>query len=103
LADVVTDPAEKASALTALMEKLQPEGGYAPIDPEDARYKQMLKAVAVVRVSIEEITAKFKFGQNLSEARREIIISRLEERGRPDDAATAGLMRAYAPSSGTEE
>lgn len=103
LADVVTDTAEKASALTALMEKLQPEGGYAPIDPEDARYKQMLKAVAVVRISIEEITAKFKFGQNLSEARREIVINRLEERGRPDDAATAGLMRAYAPNSGTEE
>lgn len=103
LADVVTDPGEKASALTALMEKLQPEGGYAPIDPEDARYKQMLKAVAVVRISLEEITAKFKFGQNLSEARREIVINRLEERGRPDDAATAGLMRAYAPNSGTEE
>ncbi len=103
VAHVVSDPAEKASALTALMEKLQPEGGYASIDPEDARYKQMLKAVAVVRISIEEITAKFKFGQNLSEARREIMIGRLEERGRPDDAATAGLMRAYAPNSGTGE
>lgn len=102
-ADVVQDPAEKAEALTALMEKLQPEGGYAAIDPEDPRYKQMLKAVAVVRVSIEEISAKFKFGQNLSETRRDIIISRLEERGRPDDAATAQLMRTYAPPSAPEE
>ncbi|MDF2936232.1 MAG: hypothetical protein K0Q90_1605 [Paenibacillaceae bacterium] len=102
-ADVVTDLAEKAAALTALMEKLQPEGDYAPIDPDDPRYKQMLKAVAVVRVSIGEISAKFKFGQNLSEARREIIINRLGERGRPDDAATAGLMRAYAPPPGAEE
>ncbi|MNU01546.1 hypothetical protein D3C72_2449820 [compost metagenome] len=63
----------------------------------------MLKAVAVVRVSIEEITAKFKFGQNLTEARRNIIIDRLEERSRPDDAVTARLMRAYAPASEAEE
>lgn len=102
-ADIVTDPAEKAAALTALMEKLQPEGGYVPIDAEDPRYKQMLKAVAVVRVSIEDISAKFKFGQNLSDSRRDIIIDRLEERGRPDDAATAQLMRVYAPASTEEE
>lgn len=102
-ADAVADPAEKAAALTALMEKLQPEGGYAPIDPEDPRYTQMLKAVAVVRVSIEEISAKFKFGQNLTEGRRDMIIGRLEERGLPGDTTTAQLMRAYAPASGAEE
>ncbi|MNW19773.1 hypothetical protein D3C71_2199060 [compost metagenome] len=53
--------------------------------------------MAVVRLTIEDLTAKFKFGQNLPDAHREAMARLLEERGRPDDQATAELMRKYAP------
>jgi uncharacterized protein len=93
----VTDLSEKAAVLSALMGKLQPEGGFDPITPDDPRYVRELKAVAVVRLSIEEMTAKFKFGQNMDEGRRETVISKLQERNRPDDGETAELMRKYCP------
>jgi uncharacterized protein len=97
-AEPVEELQEKAQALTALMKKLQPEGGYADIHPDDPAYRPELKAVSVVRVTIHELTAKFKFGQNLEEARREDIISRLQERGNTYDAETAELMRKYCPA-----
>lgn len=97
LAEKVSDLQEKAEVLTALMKKLQPEGGYDPITREDPRYQQALKAVAVVRLSVQEMTAKFKFGQNLDESRRSSLMSQLRERNRPDDAETAELMRRFCP------
>ncbi len=45
-ATILEDLYEKAEALTAFMEKLQPEGGYDPIDPADAGYLSNLKAIA---------------------------------------------------------
>ncbi|MBD0380079.1 pyridoxamine 5'-phosphate oxidase family protein [Paenibacillus sedimenti] len=96
-AEPTEDLTEKAEVLGALMEKLQPEGGYSPITPEDPAYRGELKGVSVVRLTIHELTAKFKFGQNLTEERRESIIHDLSERGRPDDVETAELMRKYCP------
>lgn len=93
----VEDLYEKADALSALMEKLQPEGGYAPITPEDPAYRAELKAVSVVRLTVHERTAKFKFGQNLKEEGRTGILEGLQKRGLPDDPETARLMRAYCP------
>jgi uncharacterized protein len=97
LAEKVSDTEEKAAVLNALMEKLQPEGGYDPITADDPRYQRELKAVAVVRLSVQEMTAKFKFGQNLDESRRSSIMGQLRERNRPDDAETAELMRKFCP------
>ncbi|NEW08194.1 pyridoxamine 5'-phosphate oxidase family protein [Paenibacillus sp. SYP-B3998] len=96
-AEPADDLVEKAEVLAALMSKLQPEGGYAPITPDDPTYRAELKGVSVVRLSIQELTAKFKFGQNLKEERRESIIQDLSERGLPDDLETAELMRKYCP------
>lgn len=96
-AEKVLDLAEKAAAMSLFMQKLQPEGGYAPIDPEDPRYRPALKAVAVVRIVPDELTAKFKFGQNLREDERSGIIRRLEERGGERDAETVEMMKRYCP------
>ena len=49
---IVEDPQECMSALNALMGKHQPEGGFAPLTAK------MLGGVAVVRVDVEEMTAK---------------------------------------------
>jgi nitroimidazol reductase NimA-like FMN-containing flavoprotein (pyridoxamine 5'-phosphate oxidase superfamily) len=92
----VEEPAEKARALAALLGSLQPEGGHAPIDHEDPKYAPSLRGVAVLRLDIAEMTGKFKFGQNLSDERREKVMQGLAERNRPGDLRTIEKMRAAA-------
>lgn len=97
IAEAVEDLHEKAEALGGLMEKLQTEGGYAPITPEDPKYIGELKAVSVVKISVVEMTAKFKFGQNLKGERRDKVMEGLNERGSADDEATVEMMKKYCP------
>ncbi|PYI52068.1 pyridoxamine 5'-phosphate oxidase family protein [Paenibacillus flagellatus] len=92
----VEDPAEKAEALGALMRKLQPEGGYDPIDPADPAYKPRLEGVAVLRLDAVSTTAKFAFGQHLNDARFEQVCGGLKRRGAEADLETAGLMERYS-------
>ncbi|MCZ8517117.1 pyridoxamine 5'-phosphate oxidase family protein [Paenibacillus filicis] len=97
IAEPVDDLHEKAEALSGLMEKLQPEGGYAPITPDDPLYTGELKAVSVVRITVEDLTAKFKFGQNLKEDRLAQVMEGLEERGLAGDPETVEMMKRYCP------
>lgn len=55
-AAIVDDNGERLLALRSLMEKYQPEGGYGDFLPEK------LKITAVIRIDIEEITAKEDVG-----------------------------------------
>ena len=88
------EPAEeKAQALQALMEKLQPEGGYEPLTETTPRYRESLRTTAVTAIEIERVTGKFKLGQNLPPRLRASVADKLEQRGRPIDRATAALMR----------
>lgn len=96
-ARIVRDLAEKATALQALMEKLQPEGGHAPIRATDSRYRKQLVTTAVVALSMEGVSAKFKLGQNLPRAKRASIARKLAERGRPGDVETATAMVEARP------
>lgn len=70
---MVEDLSEKAEMLGALMRKLQPAGGYAPITPDDADYIPRLKGVSVVKIAVEEISAKFKFGLIVDESYRPVL------------------------------
>ena len=94
-ARVVEDAAEKAAALQAMMEKLQPEGGHEPITVDNPIYRKSLRSTAVVAIEVEEMTGKFKFGQNLPRSAREVVAERLEARGCPIDHATVEAMRRY--------
>jgi len=89
-ASLVEDRAEKAAVFTALMEKLQPEGGYKPL--EDASYDNALRATAVVRITPDTTRAKFKFGQHLDEERFAMIVKHLEQRGNVRDMETVAWM-----------
>lgn len=98
-AHTVEDLEEKVEALSAFMDKLQPEGGHDPIASDHPGYQAALKAVAVVKVEVRELTAKFKFGQNLKEEQRNRIIDALVKRGKGADLETAQLMKRYSPSN----
>ena len=94
-ARVVGDVEEKARALQAIMEKLQPEGGHEPITASSALYRKSLRTTAVVAIEVERMTGKFKFGQNLPKSKRERVADQLEARGCPIDHATVAAMRQY--------
>lgn len=96
-ARIVEDLAEKASALQALMEKLQPEGGHLPVSEANPRYRKQLRNTAVVAIPMEEVTARFKLGQNLPRARRASIARQLAERDGPRDHDTARAMALARP------
>ena len=99
-ARIVEDNDEKARALQALMEKLQPEGGYVPITAEEPMYRKSLRTTAVVAIEIERMTAKFKFGQNLPSSKREEVADQLTARGCPIDHRTVEAMREYREKKG---
>ncbi|AIQ49144.1 flavin-nucleotide-binding protein [Paenibacillus sp. FSL R7-0273] len=96
-AELVEDLTEKAAVMSLFMQKLQPEGGYIPITADDPKYRPGLRAVAVVRITPGELTAKFKFGQNLKEDKRNGVISGLTERGGVRDAETLEMMQKFCP------
>ena len=91
VASVVEGRDEKAKVFEALMQKLQPKGGYKPFS--DTEYDAAIKATAVVKIEIEKLTCKFKFGQHLSDKRFEMIVENLLKRGRPIDIETVRVMR----------
>lgn len=89
--------AEKALGLQALMTKLQPGGGYRPITGDDPVYVKSLDTVAVARIEIESLTAKFKFGQNLPNRKRAGVAAQLTERAAGKDLATVDAIRKVCP------
>jgi len=95
---VVTDRAEKAQVFTALMQKLQPKGGYKPFS--DAAYDTAIKATAVVKIEVKHLSCKFKFGQHLNNERFEMILSHLEERNTEIDRKTIELMKDQRENDG---
>ena len=81
-----------AKVFEALMQKLQPKGGYKPFI--NSEYDAAIKATAMVKIEIETLSCKFKFGQHLNEERFEMIVSHLLARGTQIDRETVRLMKA---------
>lgn len=94
----VTEPARKARALQALMEKLQPDGGYLPITAGDPRYAPEVRGLLVAGVSLERMDGKAKLAQNRSARERTRLVEQLWRRGAPGDARAIELLRAANPS-----
>ncbi|HHD79196.1 MAG TPA: pyridoxamine 5'-phosphate oxidase family protein [Epsilonproteobacteria bacterium] len=83
---------EKGNVFTALMQKLQPKGGYKHFS--DSEYDAAIKATAVVKMKVHTLRCKFKFGQHLSEERFEMILAHLEQRGTEIDIKTIKMMKS---------
>jgi len=91
--EFVKDYDEKVKMLSAMMEKLQPEGKYKPLS-EDV-YEKAINATEIYKLVVETSCAKFKFGQHLNEERFGMIIKSLEERNDEKDRLTIELMKKY--------
>ena len=94
---LVEDLEEKAKILEGLMAKLQPEGGYRPLEEEI--YRKSLEKTAVFCLQMERLGAKAKAGQNLSPERFGRIVEHLERRDGPRDRETLRLMRVLREES----
>lgn len=90
---VVDDPDELASILTAQLAHFQPEGGHAPVAP-DNDYGKLFGGIRGIVCAIEDVRAKFKYGGNKTVEHRLGIADRLAERGAGHDSAVrAQLLR----------
>ncbi len=88
----ITDNAEKARALEALLHKNQPEGGYTPIRHDDPMYAKAIAGLLVVSVSLERLDGKAKLAQNRTPDEQRRIASALWKRG--DAAAAFAVVHA---------
>jgi ribosomal protein S18 acetylase RimI-like enzyme/nitroimidazol reductase NimA-like FMN-containing flavoprotein (pyridoxamine 5'-phosphate oxidase superfamily) len=97
----VDDPDEKAAVMAALMAKLQPEGGHAPLDPGHAAYERLYRksvdGLLVARVRPTQIDGKAKLGQNRRPDELARVLEALWRRGRPGDPAAIEAVRAVNP------
>ena len=84
---------EKAEALQALMEKLQKEGNYIPLD--DAMYEKAINATKIYKLTPSETTGKLKVGQHFTKERYERVCEHLQQRGTQKDLKTLQLIQTY--------
>jgi len=91
VASIVEERSKKIEVFTKLMEKLQPKGGYRPFS--DSAYDKAIKATAIVKIEVKNISEKHKLGQHLSKERFEMIISHLENRSSDIDKETINMMK----------
>ncbi|HUY63689.1 MAG TPA: FMN-binding negative transcriptional regulator, partial [Acidimicrobiales bacterium] len=85
-AEVVQDHDELAAILRAQLGALQP--GTDVADPGDV-HGAKLAAISGLRITVEEVRAKFKYGGNVDAEHRRAVIDRLLARSGPGDSAAA--------------
>jgi len=93
----VTDPAAKARALMALMQRWQPEGRYQPLDPARPHDHRELSGVLVFAVDLERVDGKDKLGQGRQPEELLGILAGLWARGAPGDLAALEAVREANP------
>lgn len=99
----VTERHAKAAVLAALMRKYQPEGGHAPIDADDPRYRKQVEGILIVRVGQATIDGKGKFGQNRKPDELLSVLTQLWQRGLPGDPAAIEALRQGHPQLAAPE
>jgi GNAT superfamily N-acetyltransferase/nitroimidazol reductase NimA-like FMN-containing flavoprotein (pyridoxamine 5'-phosphate oxidase superfamily) len=97
LLEEVREPAKKARALQALMEKYQPEGGHVPISAEHPLYKKAVEGIGVMGVTLERVDGKSKLAQNRKTEEVGHLLEQLWRRG--DDPRSIDLIRAANPAA----
>ncbi len=91
-------PARKARVLQRLMEKLQPEGGYVPLDADSPLYRAQVSGLLIAGLPLDVLTTKAKLGQNRTPTQRATLLEKLWARG---DVRAVELIRAANPDTPT--
>ncbi len=91
----VEDLDKKANVIAALMEKYQPEGGYADIDSASPLYENALRGLLVYGIRIESITAKQNLGQHRNGDEARLVLEGLWQRGLPEDLIAIDCIAKY--------
>ncbi len=87
---IQSDPADVASVLAIQLAALDPDGVY--VDPTE--HAARLRAIRAIRLTIEDVRAKYKYGGNVDQEHRDAVAERLSARGgRGDRAALEQLRR----------
>src|SRR4051794_32645783 len=86
---VIDDPEGVAAVLRTQLAALQPDESV--VDP--AEHAARLRSIRALRIRIEEVRAKFKYGGNVDRAHREAALARLLDRDGPGDRAAAAHLR----------
>ncbi len=84
-ARLIQEPNEMISVLTRLMQRFQPEKGYAELSLENPQYRKSFEMLTLVELSIDSVKAKWKLGQNRSLEIRAQVIQKLRERNQGND------------------
>lgn len=82
---VFDEAADIASILRTQLADVEPDGGL--VDPSE--HERRFPAIRGLRLSIDEVRSKFKFGGNADDAHRAAVHERLLERNGPGDQAAA--------------
>lgn len=77
---VISDLHVKCEVLNALMQKLQPEGGYDVIEADNPIYAKAVERLGICVLEPSSMSLKVKAGQNLTEERKTLLIEKLRER-----------------------
>ncbi|MFT3711805.1 MAG: GNAT family N-acetyltransferase [Archangium sp.] len=96
----IDEPVRKARVLQKLMEKLQPEGGYVPLDHDSPMYRAAVKGILIAGLPLAGFTTtKLKLAQNKKPEEQQTMMQKLWERGERDDARAIELIRAANPTT----
>jgi transcriptional regulator len=87
-ATVIDDADELAAVLRTQLGTLEPQGGH--VDP--AEHQRRFAAIRALRIPVEAVTAKFKYGGNVDSEHRLAVAERLRERSGPGDEAARGHL-----------
>lgn len=86
--EIIDDAYELAGVLRQQLADVEPHGGLA--DP--SVHRQKFGAIRGLRIDIEDVRAKFKFGGNADAAHRAAVVEHLRSRGGPGDLAAASRV-----------
>ena len=93
----IEEPVRKARVLQRLMEKLQPEGGYVPLDADSPLYRAQVKGLLIAGLPLDALTTKAKLAQNRTPEQRSLLLEKLWGRGAAGDARALELIREANP------
>jgi transcriptional regulator len=98
-ATVLDDPADKAAVLRAQLADVQP--GVDVADP--AEHGRTLAGIRGLRLRVDHVRAKLKYGGNADDAHRAVVAAHLAERDGPGDAVALEHLRRRHPYLSTPD